>query len=305
VHVHPARPDLSQVEKHVAKADPKNTRNVETIQTPATAGAGPDDLPCKWDVVDGVRSCFVCGAGPDDECDHIARQRRIARIERYAQQINRKWTCLAELLTKGGDKQFRPLLNSLLKGEFNNNGRCRVLWLHPWSPPKRMTPEFMASNVKNYEATPSTIRDQFVARCWVPRETAVSWAKAHKIKLHGKSLRGRPRGQRQVENKNDAQYIRLAARYRAEGKGEHEAVRMALENQQFDNEKYRITFAVELAGSELGQVDALKQQRRRPLRRRAEETEEEYRKRIKEYEEKYRKREANRIRKKFREGQRS
>jgi hypothetical protein len=206
---------LAKWSNTLAKAGPKNTRDVATPQTPAEA-VGADNLPCEWDVVDGVRFCVVCGAGPDDECDYIARQRRIARIAR----LERYATCLAELLDKGGDKQFRPLLNSLLKGEFNNNGRCRVLWLHPWSPPKHMTPEFMASTVKDYEATPSTIRVQFVAHCWIPKGMAMSWAKAHKIKLHGKSPRGRSRGQRQAENKNDAQYIRLAARYRAEGKSE-------------------------------------------------------------------------------------
>jgi hypothetical protein len=156
-----------------------------------------------------------------------------------------------------------------LKGEFNSNGRCRVLWLHPWSPPVRMTPEFMASIVEIYEATPHTIRDQFVSRCWIPGEIAASWAKAHNIKLDGKSSRGRPRGQRQGVNKNDAQYVRLVARYRAEGKSEREAVRMALENRQLDQEKSWI-------------------EGKNPRQRN----------------EAYKKSEAIRIRKKFREGQR-
>jgi hypothetical protein len=227
----------------MAKADPEHTHSAANVQmSPAEAG------------------------------DHVARQRRAARIERYTQKTKRKRVCLAELLDKGGDKQFGPLLNSLLKGEFNSNGRCRALWLHPWSPPRRMTPEFMADNVKKYEATPFTIRDQFVSRCWIPREMAASWAKAHKIKLHGKSSRGRPRGQRQDVNKNDAQYIRLVAKSRVEGKSEHEAVRMALENKQLDIEKYWI------------QDQGQRKQR----------TDEKA----------YRKREGSRIRKKFREGQR-
>jgi hypothetical protein len=67
----------------MAKARPKNTRNVATIQTPAgeaMVGAGPDDLPCKWDVVDGVCFCFVCGAGPDDA-------RRLRRTKRLQQAM--------------------------------------------------------------------------------------------------------------------------------------------------------------------------------------------------------------------------
>jgi hypothetical protein len=224
----------------MARASPKNTRSVATIQTPAA-----------------------------DVAEHVARQRRAARIERYAQKTKRKWVCLAELLDKGGDKQFRPLPKSLLKGKFNSNGRCRVLWLHPWSPPRRMTPEIMASIVETYEATPFKIRDRFVSRCWIPGEMAASWAKAHNIKIDGKSSRGRPRGQRQDINKNDAHYVRLVARYRAEGKSGHEAVRMALENRQLDNEKYWI-------------------EGKNPRPRN----------------EAYRKSEAIRIRKKFREGQR-
>jgi hypothetical protein len=153
----------------------QGTRSVATNQTPAADAA---------------------------EEDHVARQRRADRIERYAQKTKRKWVCLAGLLEKGGDKQFRHLLNSLLKGEFNSNGRCRVLWLHPWSPPRLMTPELMADTVKKYEATPFTIRDQFVSRCWIPRRMAERWAKAHNIKLERKSRRGRPRGQRQDVNKN-------------------------------------------------------------------------------------------------------
>jgi hypothetical protein len=151
-----------------------------------------------------------CGLEVRRDNWRLTCQRNAARIERYAQKTNRKRICLAELLDKGGDKQFRPLLNSLLKGEFNSNSRCRVLWLHPWSPPRLMTPEFMADNVKIYEATPFTIRDQFVSRCWMPRHMAESWAKAHNIKLERKSRRGRPRGQRQDENKNDPQYLRLS-----------------------------------------------------------------------------------------------
>ena len=206
-----------------------------------------------------------------DAADHVARQRRAARVERYAQKTNRKRICLAELLDKGGDKHFRPLLNSLLKGEFNNNGRCRVLWLHPWSPARRMSPEFMASKVEMYEATPWIIRDQFLSRCWIPRHMAESWAKARNIKLERKSRRGRPRGQRQDVNKHDAQYIRLVARYRVEGKSEREAVKMALENKQLDWDKYWI-----------------EQQWGEKPRQRSET---------------YRKSEAIRIRKKFREGQ--
>jgi hypothetical protein len=214
------------------------------------------------------------------ECDlelqrdnwRLTWQRHAARIERYAQKTNRKRICVAELLGKGGDKHFRPLLKSLLKGEFNSNGQCRALWLHACLPPQRMTPEFMASIVKIYEAAPFTIRDQFVSRCWIPRHMAESWAKAHNIKLERKSRRGRPRGQRQDVNTNDAQYIHLVARYCAEGKSEHEAVRMALEKQQLDHEK-----------------DWIERQRGQKPRPR---------------DEAYQKSEAIRIRKKFREGQR-
>jgi len=227
----------------MARASPKKIRSVATIQTPAA------EAP-----------------------DNVARQRRAARVEQYAQKTKRKWVCLAELLDKGGDKQFWPLRKSLLKGEFNSNGRCRVLWLHPWSPPRRMTPEFMERILETFKATPFTVRDQFVSRCWIPGPMAASWAKAHNVKLGGKSSRGRPRGQRQAINENDAQYVRLVARHRAEGKSEHEAVRMALKNVQLDYEKYWI--------------EQLQGQKPR-LRTEA-----------------YQKSEAIRIRKKFREGQR-
>jgi hypothetical protein len=208
---------------------------------------------------------------PDDD-EALARQRRAARIERYEQNTKRTSRCLAEVLAKGGDKVFRQLIKSLQRGEFNSGGRCRVLWLHPWSPPQRMTPELIASQVEIYKATPSTIRDQVLARCWIPAEMAASWAKAHGIKLDVTNTRGRPKGQRQVVNANDAQYLWLVAKYRAEGKSEREAVRLALENKQLDGEKYWIE----------------RQQKQKPRART----------------EVYRNSEASRIRKKFRDGQR-
>jgi hypothetical protein len=133
-----------------------------------------------------------------------------------------------------------------------------------------MTPKFMASILEIFKATPFTVRDQYVRHCWIPGEMAESWAKAHKIKLEGKNSRGRPRGQRQDENKMDPQYVYLVARYRAEGHSEHEAVRMVVQDKHLDWEQYWI-----------------EQQRTKPRSR------EEIRSSLK-----------VRIRKKFREGQR-
>jgi hypothetical protein len=92
--------------------------------------------------------------GGDRERDQKTRQWRIARIERFTEKQgrDREWINFAEIaewcskedgsIVSNEEKRaaaFDTLASDLLAGEFEENGRSRVLYLHPYSARARMT----------------------------------------------------------------------------------------------------------------------------------------------------------------------
>ena len=126
-----------------------------------------------------------------------ARQWRAARMERFAQAQLRKrdWINFEEVavlcseLDGSGvlnDAAFenacRNLENDLLSGDFEENGRSRVLYLHPSTVRTRMTPEWLQDAIEyNYDGHRG--RSQFLPWCWIPRGMYERLAANHNLPI--------------------------------------------------------------------------------------------------------------------------
>jgi hypothetical protein len=119
----------------------------------------------------------------NDDSAKQARQWRAARMERFAQTQLRKreWYNVEEIgemcadLNGSGvpnetarENVYRNFERDLLRGDFKENGRCRVFYLHPWTVKTRMTPEWLQDVIRyNYDGHRG--RSQFLPWCWIPR----------------------------------------------------------------------------------------------------------------------------------------
>ena len=126
-----------------------------------------------------------------------ARQWRAARMERFAQAQLRKreWINFEEVavlcseLDGSGvpnDAAFenacRNLERDLLIGDFEDNGRSRVLYLHPWTVRTRMTREWY-QNATQYHYDGDRGRSQFLPWCWFSRAMYERWAAKHNLPI--------------------------------------------------------------------------------------------------------------------------
>jgi hypothetical protein len=138
---------------------------------------------------------------PVDETDGKrrmrARQWRAARMERFAQAQLRKrdWINFEEVavlcseLDGSGvpnDAAFenarRNLERDLLTGDFEDNGRSRVLYLHPCTVKTRMTREWY-QNAIQYDYDGDRGRSQFLPWCWFSRTMYERWAAKHNLPI--------------------------------------------------------------------------------------------------------------------------
>jgi len=158
--------------KHVAKADPNNSTAAQlTVQTLSAPGSFLEFL--------GL-----------DERDINRRQAyrwRLARIVRFAdrQKKQRAWIQFSELAERhrrniGIDEGYEQLKRAVINGEFERNGRSRVLYLHPAVTTAKMTREKMRNAVETHP--PETVRRHYLAPCWIPRELADTTGQATKRK---------------------------------------------------------------------------------------------------------------------------
>src|SRR5262249_41932151 len=122
-------------------------------------------------------------AETDDKRTKQARQWRSARMERFAQtqRRERNWINVEEIgelcseLDGSGvpneaarENAYRNFECALLLGDFEENGRSRVLYLHPWTVRTRMTREWLGAAIRyNYDGHRG--RSQFLPWCWIPR----------------------------------------------------------------------------------------------------------------------------------------
>jgi hypothetical protein len=123
------------------------------------------------------------------------QQWRSARMERFAQTQLRKreWLNFEEIaelcseLNGSGvpneaarENACRNLERDLRSGDFEENGRSRVLYLHPSTVRTRMTREWLQDAIQyNYDGQQG--RSQYLPWCWIPRGMYECWAPKHSL----------------------------------------------------------------------------------------------------------------------------
>lgn len=134
--------------------------------------------------------------GGDDRVNKLHLQRwRAGRVKRFteSQQLTREWINFAEIaewcskedqsILPNKEKRaaaFGTLANDLLAGEFEKNGRSRVLYLHPATARARMTREWLKDVIENnYDNDLG--RSQYLAHCWVEQDIFEQWLEKHRL----------------------------------------------------------------------------------------------------------------------------
>jgi hypothetical protein len=123
-----------------------------------------------------------------------ARTWRTNRIEHFTEDQRRKreWINFAEIADWCSEMDgsvvsneaarasaYEKLQRDLLEGVFEENGRSRVLYLHPSTAMARMTRARMQNMIGTYSS--ATIRSQYLDRCWLPRNSFQRWAAKHHL----------------------------------------------------------------------------------------------------------------------------
>ena len=134
---------------------------------------------------------------PDGRRTKQAYKWREARMERFAQAQLRKREWLnfeevavlcSELDGSGVPNQAafenacRNLERDLLSDDFEENGRSRVLYLHPWTVKTRMTKEWY-QDARQYDYDGHRGRSQFLPWCWFSRAMYERFAAKHNLPI--------------------------------------------------------------------------------------------------------------------------
>jgi hypothetical protein len=112
-----------------------------------------------------------------------------------AQRHKREWLNLEEIaelcseLDGSGvpneaarENAYRNLERDLLSGDFEENGRSRVLYLHPSTVRTRMTPEWLQDAIDyNYDGHRG--RSEFLPWCWIARSMYERFAAKHNLPI--------------------------------------------------------------------------------------------------------------------------
>lgn len=139
----------------------------------------------------------------DRERMEAARRWRTNRILRFSerQARERSWINFKELAELYGrnvsvSEGFKQLQAAILAGEFEQDGRCRVLYFHPAVAKTKMTRGWLADIIEVFAKQPATIERQYLGCCWVPRAMALAWSNSRNVNSNAKrpTRRGRPKG---------------------------------------------------------------------------------------------------------------
>jgi hypothetical protein len=133
--------------------------------------------------------------GGDRDRDRRTPQWRADRIKRFTegQRQKREWINFAEIaewcseehqsIKPNEEKRataFDTLARDLLSGEFEENGRSRVLYLHPDVVWARMTRERLREAINhNYDGNAG--RSQYLSHCWIRRRSFDRWLAKHRL----------------------------------------------------------------------------------------------------------------------------
>ena len=146
-----------------------------------------------------VSSSFLEFLGVDERDINWRRacRWRAARILRFMdrQKNERAWIAFPELAEGygrniGSAEGYEQLKRAVINGEFERNGRSRVLYLHPGVTRTKMTREWMRNVVETYPA--ETVRRHYLAACWIPRELANASCQAVKRTGHRRKCHDTP-----------------------------------------------------------------------------------------------------------------
>ena len=135
---------------------------------------------------------------PDDSESHRqvekTRERREDRIRRFteSQRHRRDWINFAEIAewcselsgSVVSDEDARAsaydkLHADLMAGDFEERGKTRVLFLHPWTPMAKMTRDRARDFIEL--ASPETLRSEYWDHCWIPRSLFHRWLAKHNL----------------------------------------------------------------------------------------------------------------------------
>ena len=72
------------------------------------------------------------------------------------------------------------LANDLLASEFEESGRSRVLYLHPWSTKARMTRDWL-KDARQHDLDGDHGRSEYLAHCWLSRRMFERWLVKHPL----------------------------------------------------------------------------------------------------------------------------
>jgi hypothetical protein len=123
------------------------------------------------------------------------RRWRTARIERFTkiQRDKREWISFAEIAEYCSEESgvvpnevaretaYEKLLADLLEGDFEENGRSQVLYLHPYTTKARMTREWLIGLLEFKDADRATIISQYLANCWMRRVFVERWLAKYRM----------------------------------------------------------------------------------------------------------------------------
>lgn len=131
------------------------------------------------------------GKGDNREQAKIWRTNRIARFT-ADQRRKREWINFAEIADWCSEvdgsvvpnesarvSAYAKLQRDLLESDFEENGRSRVRYLHPWTVKAKITRQEMENMIETH--SPAAIRSQYFDHCWLPRNVFQRWLAKHHL----------------------------------------------------------------------------------------------------------------------------
>jgi hypothetical protein len=88
---------------------------------------------------------------------------------------------------------YEKLQRDLLEGDFEENGRSRVLYLHPWTVKAKVTRQWMENMIETHP--PATIRSKYLDHCWLPRIAWIEQLPAIEVKPTEQTNKQHSRGE--------------------------------------------------------------------------------------------------------------
>jgi hypothetical protein len=181
------------------KAPNEKTDDAHIVEVPTTGekSAGPEEeqeTPSAEERSRALKREAIARLG-DHHRNEQARRWRAERIKRFTQnqRLKREWINFAEIADWCSEvdglivsneaaraSAYEKLQRDLLDGDFEENGRSRVLYLHPGTAKAKMTLHWMKNVIETY--LPTTIRYQYLDHCWIPENLFQRWLAVHHLR---------------------------------------------------------------------------------------------------------------------------